>query len=62
MAAAQAAGTLRYVVKVSVTGARAPKSDPPPGRLPLAHWRGEEEVRHTGIPATMIRPTSTVAS
>jgi uncharacterized protein YbjT (DUF2867 family) len=46
-----------YVVKVSVTGARSPDSDPPPGWLPLAHWQGEEAIRERGIPATMIRPT-----
>jgi uncharacterized protein YbjT (DUF2867 family) len=57
MEAAQTAGTCRYAVKVSVTGARSPDSDPPPGRLPLAHWQGEEAIRSTGIPSTMIRPT-----
>jgi uncharacterized protein YbjT (DUF2867 family) len=57
MAAAQAGGSCCYAVKVSVTGARSPAADPPPGRLPLAHWQGEEAVRATGIPSTVIRPT-----
>jgi uncharacterized protein YbjT (DUF2867 family) len=51
------AGTCEYVVKVSVTGARSPDSDPPPGRLPLAHWQGEAAIRERGVSATMIRPT-----
>lgn len=55
--AIRAAGTCEYIVKVSVTGARSPDSDPPPGRIPLAHWQGEETVRASGIPATIIRPT-----
>lgn len=55
--AARSAGTLEYAVKVSVTGARSPDSDPPPGRIPSLHWRGEEVIRQAGIPATMIRPT-----
>lgn len=57
MEAVAAAGTCKYVVKISVTGARSPDSDPPPGRIPLAHWQGEEAVRRSGIPSTMIRPT-----
>lgn len=55
--AALAAGTCEYVVKVSVTGARSPENDPPPGRIPLSHWQGEEAIRRSGLPATMIRPT-----
>lgn len=57
MAAAKRAGTVAYVVKVSVTGARAPESDPPPGLIPSAHWAGEEAVRASGIANTIIRPT-----
>ncbi len=57
MEAAVAVGSCQYVVKVSVTGARSPESDPPPGRIPLAHWQGEEAIRKSGIPSTMIRPT-----
>jgi uncharacterized protein YbjT (DUF2867 family) len=56
-AAAKRAGTVEHIVKVSVTGARAPTSDPPPGRIPLSHWQGEEALRATGIAATMVRPT-----
>ena len=48
---------VKYLVKVSVTGARGPESDPPPGRIPSMHWRGEEALRASGIPCTMIRPT-----
>lgn len=55
-AAAKEAKTLEYVVKVSVTGARAPGGDSPPGRIPLSHWQGEEALRKAGLAATMIRP------
>jgi uncharacterized protein YbjT (DUF2867 family) len=54
-AAARAAGGVRYVVKASVTGARAPTSDPPPGAVPLGHWQGEEALR-AAFPTTAIRP------
>ena len=36
---------VEHVVKVSVTGAKAPESDPPPGRFPSLHWAGEEALR-----------------
>jgi uncharacterized protein YbjT (DUF2867 family) len=55
-AAAKRAG-VSHIVKVSVTGARPPQSDPPPGRIPSMHYEGEEIVRATGIPTTVIRPT-----
>jgi uncharacterized protein YbjT (DUF2867 family) len=55
--AAKEAGSVAYVVKVSVTGARAPGGDSPPGRIPLGHWEGEEAIRASGLTATMIRPT-----
>jgi uncharacterized protein YbjT (DUF2867 family) len=55
--AAKATGSVDYALKVSVTGARPPTSDPPPGGIPLAHWRGEQALRDAGICATMIRPT-----
>ncbi len=55
--AAQEAGDCAYIVKVSVTGARGPDSDPSPGRIPLSHWQGEEAIRATGIATTIIRPT-----
>jgi uncharacterized protein YbjT (DUF2867 family) len=55
--AAKTTRTLEYAVKVSVTGARAPTSEPPPGRIPLSHWQGEEALRQAGIASTMIRPT-----
>ena len=54
-AAAGAAKSLAYVVKSSVTGARSPASDPPPGGVPLGHWRGEEALRAVR-PTTSIRP------
>jgi len=38
-----------------VTGARAPATDPPPGAVPLGHWRGEEALR-AAFPTTAIRP------
>lgn len=57
MEAVASVGSPEYVVKVSVTGARAPDSDPPPGLIPSAHWQGEESIRSRGIAATMIRPT-----
>src|SRR5580704_12630275 len=56
-AAVKAAGSVQHLVKVSVTGARAPTTDPPPGRIPLSHWQGEEALRGAGVPATMLRPT-----
>jgi uncharacterized protein YbjT (DUF2867 family) len=55
--AAAESGTCRRIVKASVTGARSPASDPPPGRIPLSHWLGEEALRKTGIATTAIRPT-----
>jgi uncharacterized protein YbjT (DUF2867 family) len=54
-AAVAAAGTVRFAVKASVTGARGPESDPPPGAVPLGHWRGEEALR-ARVPTTAIRP------
>jgi uncharacterized protein YbjT (DUF2867 family) len=54
-AAARSAGTVTLVVKSSVTGARAPTSDPPPGAVPLGHWKGEEAFR-SGLPTIAIRP------
>jgi uncharacterized protein YbjT (DUF2867 family) len=55
--AAREAGSVEYAVKVSVTGARAPGGDSPPGRIPLSHWQGEEALRRAGLATTMIRPT-----
>lgn len=51
------AAGIEHVVKVSVTGARAPESDPPPGRFPSLHFAGEEALRHAGLTTTVIRPT-----
>lgn len=48
---------VEHVVKVSVTGARSPESDPPPGRFPSLHWAGEEALREAGLKTTVIRPT-----
>jgi uncharacterized protein YbjT (DUF2867 family) len=56
-AAAKGTPSLEYIVKVSVTGAAGPDAVPPPGRIPLQHWQGEEALRKTGIASTMIRPT-----
>jgi len=57
MATAAKTAGVEHIVKVSVTGARGPDSDPPPGRIPSAHWQGEEALRASGVPSTMIRPT-----
>lgn len=57
MSAAAARAGLSHIVKVSVTGARPADTDPPPGRIPSMHFEGEEIVRATGIPTTVIRPT-----
>jgi uncharacterized protein YbjT (DUF2867 family) len=54
-AAAKSAGSIELVVKSSVTGARAPTTDPPPGAVPLGHWKGEEAFR-SSFPTTVIRP------
>jgi uncharacterized protein YbjT (DUF2867 family) len=54
-AAARAVGGVKYVVKSSVTGARAPTTNPRPGATPLGHWRGEEALR-AAFPTTAIRP------
>lgn len=57
VARALAAARVGHVVKVSVTGARPPESDPPPGRFPSLHWAGEEALRRAGLKTTVIRPT-----
>lgn len=57
VSAAKKSGGVRFLVKVSVTGARSPESDPPPGRIPLQHFLGEEVCRASGIPTLSIRPT-----
>jgi uncharacterized protein YbjT (DUF2867 family) len=57
LARAAVAGGVKHLFKVSVTGARAPSSDPPPGRLPSLHFAGEEALRASGIPTTCVRPT-----
>ena len=57
VAAALKSAHVEHVVKVSVTGARAPESDPPPGRFPSLHWAGEEALRKAGLKTTVIRPT-----
>jgi uncharacterized protein YbjT (DUF2867 family) len=54
-AAARAAGSVEFVVKSSVTGARGPGEDPQPGAVPLGHWRGEEAFRAV-LPTTVLRP------
>lgn len=56
-AAALKRAEVDHVVKVSVTGARGPESDPPPGRFPSLHWAGEEALRSAGLKTTVIRPT-----
>jgi len=53
--AAAAAKSIQLVVKSSVTGARAPTHEPPPGAVPLGHWRGEEAFRAM-LPTVAIRP------
>lgn len=54
--AAKRAG-VEHVVKVSVTGARDSSADPPPGRIPRAHFEGEQALVASGVCTTMIRPT-----
>ncbi len=44
---------VNYIVKVSVDVA-SPEVQEGPG---AAHWAGEEMIRKSGIPATMLRPT-----
>ena len=56
IAASLKAADVGHVVKVSVTGARAPESVPPPGRFPSLHWAGEEALREQGLKTTVIRP------
>jgi uncharacterized protein YbjT (DUF2867 family) len=57
MAGAARRAGVEHIVKVSVTGARAADSDPPPGRIPSLHFAGEQALRASGVPSTMIRPT-----
>ena len=57
VATALTAAGVGHAVKVSVTGARSPDTDPPPGRLPSLHWAGEEALRRSGVQTTVIRPT-----
>ena len=57
LARAAAHAGCQHIVKVSVTGARAATSDPPPGPIPLQHFLGEEALREPGVPVTAIRPT-----
>jgi uncharacterized protein YbjT (DUF2867 family) len=56
-AAAKECGTCAHIVKVSVTGARSPDTEPKAGRIPAMHWQGEEYLRKSGIATTAIRPT-----
>jgi uncharacterized protein YbjT (DUF2867 family)/quinol monooxygenase YgiN len=57
VAEALAEANVEHVVKVSVTGARSPDSDPPPGKFPSMHWAGEEALRSRVRKVTVIRPT-----
>ncbi|MFZ9889536.1 MAG: NmrA family NAD(P)-binding protein, partial [Myxococcota bacterium] len=57
VATALSAAGVSHVVKVSVTGARPPQSEPPPGRFPSLHFAGEEALRQAGLLTTVIRPT-----
>jgi uncharacterized protein YbjT (DUF2867 family) len=54
MAAAAKRAGVKHLVKVSVTGARA---DARPETIPGRHFAGEEALRASGVPSTMIRPT-----
>ncbi len=54
---ALASAGVQHIVKVSVTGARALDSVPPPGPFPSMHWVGEEAIRATGVRTSVIRPT-----
>ena len=55
IAAAAKSAPIELVVKSSVTGACGPDHQPPPSRVPLDHWRGEEAFRRS-FPTVAIRP------
>lgn len=57
VATAAAAAGVTFVVKSSVTGARSPDSETPPGPLPLGHWLGEQALRDADLTVVAIRPT-----
>jgi uncharacterized protein YbjT (DUF2867 family) len=57
VANAAVAAEVPFVVKSSVTGAREPNTSPPPGMIPLSHWRGEQALRDAGLNVVAIRPT-----
>lgn len=55
--AAKAAGTVEYIVKQSVMGARETTPTSVPGLIPRMHYEGEKLVAASGIAHTIIRPT-----
>lgn len=57
VAALRDAGTVQYIVKHSVMGARAPSPESTPSPVPLMHYHGELAVARSGIPYSVIRPT-----
>jgi len=57
VAAALASKTVRYIIKHSVIGARVPASaDDEVSLIPKLHGMGEEVVKNSGIPYTILRP------
>ena len=57
LAAAKEAGTVQYLIKHSVMGAREPTPESMPNPVPLMHYGGEKAVVASGIPYSIIRPT-----
>lgn len=57
VAALHEAGTVQYMVKHSVMGARAPTPQSTPSPVPLMHYHGELTIGRSGIPYSIIRPT-----
>jgi uncharacterized protein YbjT (DUF2867 family) len=54
--AAVASKTVRYIIKHSVIGAKVPAADEEVGIIQKLHGQGEEIVRKSNIPYTIIRP------
>jgi len=54
--AAIASKSVRYIIKHSVIGAHVPAADEEISLIPKLHGLGEEIVRKSGIPYTIIRP------
>lgn len=57
VAALRDAGSVQFLVKHSVMGARAPTAESTPSPIPLMHYHGEQTVAGSGICYSVIRPT-----